>query len=196
MKTSIFAIACATLIATTPAIGQRPLKSGDKVMLRDTSEKGGWLSWYKGNWVVLDDARIPGKKGQWEVQGFESTDDEWELQIKNLHSVSFLDGDQDNSVVLDDTDHTKWSIDPTPNGTVTVYESVESAKAAAKEPGAIFHLLYNADWERKYVLSDKGNDVRDVVLRSVDPGIFQSGGLLSPATKGTEIRFQFVRVRE
>lgn len=194
MRNSSAAFAAATFLAAA-AFGQANLdvgdnlKKGDTVQLRDIST-GKLLSWYRGSWVVMAADSSPAPQTTWRVIALDKPedslkqhrvlpDDFWELKLENLHSGTPLDGNNDNSVVLDSTRHSTWLIrcDKHP---VKVY----SDKAAAAS-GGLCYEIYNKDFDTAYYLSVQSDN--DVVLR-------KSGGRAAGG-HGKKIYFQFIRGR-
>ncbi|MEM7013702.1 MAG: hypothetical protein AAF585_19715 [Verrucomicrobiota bacterium] len=178
-----------TLAAVGAAKAETHLKTGDRVMLA-CKDGDGWLSWYSGNWVVLDKASVPGNAGKWIVHSLgKATNGDITIQLKNVHSDTLIDGDNDNSVVLDDDDATSWyipakwaNIDAQRKGKVLVYGSRQEAMSSALGG---YKPIYSQRW-RTFGLSNKDNDVQDVVLRSSEPGLLS-------AKDGRRIYFFFIK---
>lgn len=193
MKTLVTSLALAAIFALTSqatAQGTSTLKKGDKVMLACHNSKG-WLSWYSGNWVVLNPAALPGTEGTWTVHMLtEDGDDRILIQLKNAKSETLMDGDNDNSVVLDDDDASTWYIPAAyaTGGNITVYPNRAAALAAQKD----FYPIYSDYW-KEFALANKKNSVQDVVLRKSGlsfNGFLNAWGMKD---KAPQIHFFFIK---
>jgi len=149
MKNMIKTLTLTLLLVVIPAgmaSALTPMKNGDKVMLKCDS---GYLSWYKGNWVVIA-KEFQGAGSTWIVANLQGN----HFQLINARTKTPLDGDFDNSVVLDDNDHPNWFV---------------SKRAQLNEPGDKLDncvAILNVDFKGEYALYNKGNEVQDVVLRN------------------------------
>jgi hypothetical protein len=125
------------------------IKNGDLITIKSTDGAGGYLSWFKGNWVVLS-ATAKETAQQWKVSnlGTAGPGGKTSFHLTNLKSGTKLDGDNDNSVVLDDNDHSDWYL---PFGAFR---------------SGYYVRIANIYWP-EYYLKDRGDTdrSRDVVLR-------------------------------
>jgi len=170
-KPSLFLAAAflAGLLATATTVkaedtDKKPLKNGDELYLKlDSKKESRFLSWYPGNWVVADSTTEPHDKGTWTVTNLRSTPGGGsKFNLVNKKSGTAMDGDNDNSVVLDDTDHTRWQID----GEVFTWSDLKPKQTA------LSYRITNSDWGAKFSLTDKNNEVHDIVLRKTNASYF------------------------
>ena len=143
----LFAVAFAICALLPPiAQAQEALKNGEQVMVKGNSGK--WLSWYKGNWVIASTVTTPGDEGIWTVTNLKKLAGGGnKFNLVNKKSGTPMDGDNDNSVVLDDTDHTWWQTD----------SEIVLATSSYK--------IFNEYWGGEYALQIKSGNPDDVVLR-------------------------------
>jgi len=145
------AVLCLLTAGAVSAQDLQVLKSGDVVQIQN--QNGRYLSWYKGDWVVTIPDNPPGDRGTWTLVNVKVDGSKTKFNLINKHSGTALDGDSDNSVVLDDSDHTSWCV------------NAKAVYSTSARNSVTRYQIYNVDWSGKYGLQEKVNDVKDVVLR-------------------------------